>query len=92
MGDNFRQNFEEIQRQLQKRSRQFGGGIPGGGPKFIGGAAGLVILGGGAFILSNSLFNGMSCIVLHWIYFASSIITDTREQSTEVTEPSSTPV
>lgn len=62
MGDQFRQNFEEIQRQLQKRSRQFGGGMPGGGgPKALGGLVGFVLLGGGAFVLSNSLFNGKYC-------------------------------
>jgi hypothetical protein len=61
MGDQFRQNFEEIQRQLQKRGRQFGGGLPGGGPRAIGGIVGFALLGGGAFVLSNSLFNGMLC-------------------------------
>lgn len=60
----FPKNFQELQQQLaraQASGAKFGGGgAAGGGPRgAIGGIVGLVVLGGGALVLSNSLFNGM---------------------------------
>lgn len=33
------------------------------------GAAGLLLLGGGAIVANNSLFNGAFTSILDWIYF-----------------------
>jgi len=60
MSGGFPKNFQELQQQLaraQEQGRKFGGG--GGRPPrgALGGLAGLIILGGGAVVLSNSLFN-----------------------------------
>jgi hypothetical protein len=64
MSGGFPKNFEELQRTLQnaqQQGRRFGaggGGGPPGGPRAIAGLLGLVALGGGVSLLSNSLFNG----------------------------------
>jgi len=61
MSGGFPKNFQELQQQLaraQEQGRKFGGGGAGGSPRgAIGGILGLAILGGGAVVLSNSLFN-----------------------------------
>jgi len=63
MSGGFPKNFQELQQQLaraQESGRRFGAGGGGGSPRgALGGLAGLIILGGGAVVLSNSLFNGM---------------------------------
>lgn len=63
MSGGFPKNFQDLQRQLaraQAQGAKFGGPGGGGGPKgAIGGLVGLVLFGGGAVALSNSLFNGM---------------------------------
>lgn len=52
-----RQHFERIQRSLQQRGGAgFGGGMPGGGAAGRG-VVGLILLGVGGAIVSNSLFN-----------------------------------
>lgn len=55
-----RETWRRLQISLQQRGGQgFGGGFPGGNPR--GGAAaigGLVLLGVGGVLISNSLFNG----------------------------------
>ena len=46
--------------QQMARARGGGGGFPGGGPNprgFIGLVGGLALLGGGAMVFSNALFN-----------------------------------
>jgi hypothetical protein len=62
MSGGFPKNFQELQKQLakaQEQGRRFGAGGGGGAPRgALGGLAGLIILGGGAVVLSNSLFNG----------------------------------
>ncbi|TID22005.1 hypothetical protein E2P81_ATG11120 [Venturia nashicola] len=62
MSGGFPKNFQDLQRQLaraQAQGARFGGpGGAGGGPKgAIGGLVGLVLLGGGAVVLNNALFN-----------------------------------
>lgn len=54
------QDPKEAWRKLQQTLQQRGGGNPlGGNPRnFLGGAGALILLGGGAVVLSNSLFNG----------------------------------
>jgi prohibitin 2 len=63
MSGGFPKNFQDLQRQLakaQEQGKRFGAGGGGGSPRgALGGLAGLLILGGGGLILSNSLFNGM---------------------------------
>jgi prohibitin 2 len=63
MSGGFPKNFQELQRTLQnaqQQGRKMGGGFGGGGnPRnALGGLLGLVVVGGGAVLLSNSLFNG----------------------------------
>ena len=50
-----REQFERIQRSLQNRGRNLGGGAGGPGGRALGG---LILLGAAGVILSNSLFNG----------------------------------
>jgi len=60
MSGGFPKNFQELQRQLaraQEQGRRFGGGGGGNPRNALGGLLGLVIFGGGAVVLSNSLFN-----------------------------------
>jgi hypothetical protein len=53
-----REQWQKIQQRLQQTSRAgFQGGLPGGGAAGRGFVA-LVALGLGAFVLSNSIFNG----------------------------------
>ncbi|KAJ5684549.1 Prohibitin-2 [Penicillium sp. IBT 18751x] len=56
MSQNQREAWERVQLMLQKRKGNFGG-IPGGGRGGGMGLAGLVLLGVGAWAVSNSLFN-----------------------------------
>jgi prohibitin 2 len=62
MSGGFPRNFADLQRALQnaqQQGRRFGaGGAGGGGPAGIGAMAGLLLLGGGVWLASNSLFNG----------------------------------
>jgi prohibitin 2 len=61
MSGGFPKNFQELQRtlaQAQEQGRKFGGSGGGNPRNAIGGLLGLVLLGGGAVALSNSLFNG----------------------------------
>jgi prohibitin 2 len=62
MSGGFPKNFQDLQRQLakaQETGRKFGGAGGGGNPRSaIGGLVGLVLFGGGAVVLNNSLFNG----------------------------------
>jgi prohibitin 2 len=61
MSGGFPRNFADLQRTLQnaqEQGRRFGGGR--GNPRnALGGLLGLVLLGGGAVLISNSLFNGL---------------------------------
>lgn len=51
-----RETWQRLQSSLQKtRGGGFGGGVP---PKAFGGTAALIVLGLGAYGLTNSLFNG----------------------------------
>lgn len=51
-----REQFERIQRSLQNRGRNLGGGGAGGpGGRALGG---LILLGAAGVLISNSLFNG----------------------------------
>jgi hypothetical protein len=61
MSQDPRETFRRLQQTLQQRSRQgfgVGAGIPGGAS--LRPLAGLILLGLGGVIVSNSLFNGMS--------------------------------
>lgn len=61
MSGGFPKNFQELQRTLanaQEQGRRFGGAGGGNPRNALGGLVGLALLGGGAVILSNSLFNG----------------------------------
>lgn len=51
-----REQFERIQRSLQNRGRNLGGGAGGPGGRALGG---LILLGAAGFVISNSLFNGV---------------------------------
>jgi hypothetical protein len=60
MSQDPRETFRRLQQTLQQRTRQgFGGsgGVPGGAS--LKPLAGLILLGLGGIIVSNSLFNGM---------------------------------
>jgi prohibitin 2 len=62
MSGGFPKNFQDLQRQLaraQEQGRKFGGGSGGNPRSALGGLVGLVLFGGGAVVLNNSLFNGM---------------------------------
>lgn len=61
MSGGFPRNFADLQRALQnaqQQGRRFGGAGGGGGPRIPGAIFGIVLLGGGAVLVSNSLFNG----------------------------------
>jgi prohibitin 2 len=59
MSQNQREAWERVQLMLQKRKGNFGGFPGGGGRGGMGFAGTLIILGVGAWAVSNSLFNGM---------------------------------
>jgi len=63
MSGGFPRNFAELQRTLQnaqEQGRRFGAGGGGRNPRnALGGLLGLVLLGGGAVLINNSLFNGL---------------------------------
>jgi len=65
MSGGFPRNFADLQRTIQnaqEQGRRFGGGR--GNPRnALGGLLGLVLLGGGAVLISNSLFNGLFLLV-----------------------------
>lgn len=57
MSQDPREYMQRLQRAIQQRqSAGFGGGMPGGGAAGRG-IVGLVLLGAGAVIVSNSIFN-----------------------------------
>jgi prohibitin 2 len=60
MASDPRETLRRLQQSLSRVQRS-GGGMPGGGaPRgALGGIAGLVLLGGGAVLVNNALFNGM---------------------------------
>jgi prohibitin 2 len=64
MSGGFPRNFADLQRTLQnaqEQGRRFGGGR---NPRnALGGFLSLVLLGGGAVLVSNSLFNGLFCLL-----------------------------
>ena len=49
--------MQRLQRAIQQRQGGFGGGMPGGAPAAGRGLVGLIILGAGALVVSNSIFN-----------------------------------
>lgn len=53
-----REHFQKIQRTLQQRGGGGFGGVPGGGAAGKG-LLGLIALGVGTIVISNSIFNGM---------------------------------
>ncbi|KAL2039648.1 hypothetical protein N7G274_007507 [Stereocaulon virgatum] len=57
MGQDPREVFRKLQQTLGSAQRRAGGGLPGGPRNFIGGAAGLVLLGTGVVVFNNALFN-----------------------------------
>ena len=62
MSGGFPRNFADLQRTIQnaqEQGRRFGGGGRGNPRNALGGLLGLVLLGGGAVLISNSLFNGL---------------------------------
>ena len=64
MSGGFPRNFQELQRTLasaQQSGRKFGG-AGGGSPRGLGGLFGVALLGGGAILISNALFNGRSML------------------------------
>lgn len=63
MAQDPREAWQRLQRSIQQRGRAgFSGGFPGGNAgKIFGPGIIAVVIGG--FILSNSLFNGISCYI-----------------------------
>ena len=59
-----REQFEKLQRNLQQRRGQGFGGFPGGGGAAGRGVLIAVALGVAGIGISNSLFNGTSCLRL----------------------------
>ncbi len=57
MGQDPREAWRRLQATLQQQGRKGLGGSPKG---LFSGAAGLFLLGGGAILINNSLFNGFS--------------------------------
>ena len=62
MGQDPREMWQKLQQNMNQRAK---GGLPGGPRNFFGGAAGLVLLGTGAVLVNNALFNGMKDDLLH---------------------------
>lgn len=64
-GPDPQETWRRLQQTLQNAQRQGsktfgGGGFPGGSPRnAIGGLGALLLLGGGAVLVNNALFNGM---------------------------------
>ena len=50
--------FRKVQQSLSSAQQRGRGGLPGGPRNFFGGAAGLLLLGTGAVVVNNALFNG----------------------------------
>ena len=61
-GPSPQETWRRLNQSLQQAQRRFGQGGGGGpGPRgAFGGAAGLLLLGGGAWFFSNALYNGTS--------------------------------
>ena len=60
-GPSPQETWRRLNQGLQQAQRRFGQG--GGGPNprgALGGAAGLLLLGGGAWLFTNALYNGIS--------------------------------
>ena len=58
MAQDPREYFQKLLSQAQQRGR---GSLPGGPRNFLGGAAGLLLLGTGVVVVvNNALFNGMT--------------------------------
>jgi len=63
MSQNQREAWERLQMMLQQRRSGFRGGFPSGGRGGMGVGA-IVLVGLGAWALSNSLFNGMIALIV----------------------------
>ena len=66
MGQDPREAFRRLQQALGSAQKRAGGGLPGGPRNFLGGAFGLLLLGGGAVVLNNALFNGKDTMFWAW--------------------------
>jgi hypothetical protein len=58
MSQDPRDIFRKLQQGLNNAQQKGSGGLPGGPRNFIGGAAGLILLGTGVVVVNNALFNG----------------------------------
>ena len=58
MGQDPRDYYRKLQQTLSNAQAKGSKGLPGGPGNFFGSAAGLLLLGGGALVLNNALFNG----------------------------------
>ena len=62
MGQDPREAWRKLQQSLAQAQRS--GGIGGSPRNLFGGIGALILFGGGATLLSNSLFNGMETSVI----------------------------
>ena len=65
MGQDPKEMWRKLQQTMNSAQQKGRGGLPGGPRNFYGAAAGVVLLGTGAVVINNALFNGIQDHVLH---------------------------
>ena len=65
MAQDPREFFRKLQQTVSSAQQRGRGGLPGGPRNFYAGTAGLILLGTGAVLFNNALFNGIQDRVLH---------------------------
>ena len=58
MGQDPREVWRKLQQTMSSAQQRGRGSLPGGPRNFLGGAAGLLLLGTGIVVVNNALFNG----------------------------------
>ncbi len=58
MGQDPKEMWRKLQQTMSSAQQRGRGNLPGGPRNFLGGAAGLLLLGTGVVVVNNALFNG----------------------------------